>query len=182
MTKIYKHKLRFLMSIVALLTFTLNVMAQRSIYAIKGKVSDATGGIPGVTIKIEGTSFGSVTDAEGNYSLNANLAAGSYKLSASSVGYATAIQNLTLSNQTIITQDITIKDDVMNLDEVVVTGSTIKTSRRELGNAISSVSAESLEKTGSSNLISALQGKVPGAQITQNSGDPAAESQCVCVV
>lgn len=171
--KIYKHKLRFLMSIVALLTFTLNVMAQRSIYAIKGKVSDATGGIPGVTIKIEGTSFGSVTDAEGNYSLNANLAAGSYKLSASSVGYATAIQNLTLSNQTTITQDITIKDDVMNLDEVVVTGSTIKTSRRELGNAISSVNAESLEKTGSSNLISALQGKVPGAQITQNSGDPA---------
>lgn len=171
--KIYKHKLRFLMSIVALLTFTLNVMAQRSIYAIKGKVSDATGGIPGVTIKIEGTSFGAVTDAEGNYSLNANLAAGSYKLSASSVGYATAIQNLTLSNQTTITQDITIKDDVMNLDEVVVTGSTIKTSRRELGNAISSVNAESLEKTGSSNLISALQGKVPGAQITQNSGDPA---------
>lgn len=171
--KIYKHKLRFLMSIVALLTFTLNVMAQRSIYAIKGKVSDATGGIPGATIKIEGTSFGSVTDAEGNYSFNANLAAGSYKLSASSVGYATAIQNLVLGNQTTITQDITIKDDVMNLDEVVVTGSTIKTSRRELGNAISSVNAESLEKTGSSNLISALQGKVPGAQITQNSGDPA---------
>ncbi|GGD76606.1 SusC/RagA family TonB-linked outer membrane protein [Emticicia aquatilis] len=161
------------MSIVALLTFTLNVMAQRSIYAIKGKVSDATGGIPGATIKIEGTSFGSVTDAEGNYSLNANLAAGTYKLSASSVGYATAIQNLVLGNQTTITQDITIKDDVMNLDEVVVTGSTIKTSRRELGNAISSVNAESLEKTGSSNLISALQGKVPGAQITQNSGDPA---------
>ncbi len=42
-----------------------------------------------------------------------------------------------------------------------------------MGNAISSVSAKSLEKSGSSNLISSLQGKVPGAQITQNSGDPA---------
>lgn len=170
--KIFKNKLRFLSGVVVMLTFTLNVLAQRTVYVIKGKVSDATGGIPGATVKVDGTSFGTITNAEGDYTLNANLAAGSYKLMVSSVGYANFSQALALGNQAIITQNITVKDDVMNLDEVVVTGSTIKTSRRELGNAISSVNAESLEKTGTNNLFGALQGKVPGAQITQNSGDP----------
>lgn len=171
--KIFKNKLRFLSGVVVMLTFSLNVLAQKTVYVIKGKVSDATGGIPGATVKIDGTSFGTITNGEGDYTLNANLSAGSYKLTVSSVGYANFSQALVLGNQASITQDITVKDDVMNLDEVVVTGSTIKTSRRELGNSISSVNAESLEKTGSSNLFGALQGKVPGAQITQNSGDPA---------
>ena len=171
--KIFKNKLRFLTGVVVMLTFSLNVLAQSTVYVVKGKVSDATGGIPGATVKIEGTSLGTITNGEGDYSLNANLAAGSYKLIASSIGYANVSQALALGNQLNITQNITLKDDVMNLDEVIVTGSTVKTSRRELGNAITSVSAESIAKTGSSNLLGALQGKVPGAQITQNSGDPA---------
>jgi TonB-linked SusC/RagA family outer membrane protein len=173
MMKNYNQKLRILMNVAVLLAFSLNVLAQRAVYVIKGKISDASGGVPGAAIKIDGTSFGTITDGEGNYSLNANLPEGSYKLSVSSVGYATTAQNLKLGNQTTINQDLTIKDDVMNLDEVVVTGSTIKTSRRELGNAISSVNSEQLAQSGTNNLLGALQGKVPGAQITQNSGDPA---------
>ncbi|GAB3524394.1 TonB-dependent receptor [Emticicia fontis] len=156
-----------------MLLCSLSVWAQRTTYVIKGKVSDASGGVPGATVKIDGTAFGTMTDMEGSYTLNANLSSGKYKISASSVGYATKTQEVSLDNQTSITLDVTLTDDVMNLDEVVVTGSTIRTSRRELGNAISAVNADQLKETGSSNLVSALQGKVPGAQITQNSGDPA---------
>jgi TonB-linked SusC/RagA family outer membrane protein len=173
MMNILKNKLRFLSSVVVLMALVFNVAAQRTAYVIKGKVTDASGAIPGATVRIEGTSFGTVSNSEGTFSLNASLPAGSYKLSASSVGYSTTSQAVTMASQTIITQDLVLRDDIMSLDEVVVTGSTIKSSRRELGNSITSISSASLEKTGSSNLMSALQGKIPGAQITQNSGDPA---------
>ncbi|MBA4850806.1 SusC/RagA family TonB-linked outer membrane protein [Emticicia sp. BO119] len=172
MMKNYRVKLRSL-TFVAVMLCALSTWAQRTAYVIKGKVSDASGGVPGATVKIDGTSFGTMTDIEGSYTLNANLNSGRYKISVSSVGYATKVEDVNLENQTVITLDVTLKDDVMNLDEVVVTGSTIRTSRRELGNAISAVNADQLKETGSSNLVSALQGKVPGAQITQNSGDPA---------
>lgn len=170
---VHKYNLRILLSVVVLLALSFNVLAQRTAYTIKGRVSDATGGIPGAAVKIEGTSYGSVTDVDGNYTINASLSAGSYKISASSIGYAIAIQTLSFGNQSAITQDFTLKSDVMNLDEVVVVGSTVKESRRTLGNAISSIKSEQLTQAGTSNMISALQGKVPGAQITQNSGDPA---------
>ncbi|WP_460474909.1 SusC/RagA family TonB-linked outer membrane protein [Emticicia fontis] len=173
MMKNYQVKLRTFTYIAVMLLCSLSVWAQRTTYVIKGKVSDASGGVPGATVKIDGTAFGTMTDMEGSYTLNANLSSGKYKISASSVGYATKTQEVSLDNQTSITLDVTLTDDVMNLDEVVVTGSTIRTSRRELGNAISAVNADQLKETGSSNLVSALQGKVPGAQITQNSGDPA---------
>lgn len=173
MMKNYQVKLRTFSYVAVLLLCSMGVWAQRTAYVIKGKVSDASGGVPGATVKIDGTAFGTMTDLEGSYTLNANLNSGRYKISVSSVGYATKVQEVNLDNQTVITLDVTLKDDVMNLDEVVVTGSTIRTSRRELGNAISAVNADQLKETGSSNLVSALQGKVPGAQITQNSGDPA---------
>lgn len=173
MMKNYHVKLQSLTYLAVMLLCSLSVWAQRTAYVIKGKVSDASGGLPGATIKIDGTAFGAMTDLEGSYTLNANLNSGRYKISVSSVGYATKVQEVNLDNQTVFTLDVTLKDDIMNLDEVVVTGSTIRTSRRELGNAISAVNADQLKETGSSNLVSALQGKVPGAQITQNSGDPA---------
>lgn len=173
MMKNYQVKLRTFTYVAVMLLCSLSVWAQRTAYVIKGKVSDASGGVPGATVKIDGTAFGTMTDLEGSYTLNANLNSGRYKISVSSVGFATKVQEVNLDNQTVITLDVTLKDDVMNLDEVVVTGSTIRTSRRELGNAISAVNADQLKETGSSNLVSALQGKVPGAQITQNSGDPA---------
>lgn len=172
MTDFFKQMHRKFSWLFVFLLFTANIFAQRANYEIKGRISDASGPVPGATIRLEGTSIGAVSNGSGDYSISANLAEGNYKLLVSSVGFATSTQSISLGNQTNIVQNISLKEDIMNLDEIVVTGSTIKTSRRELGNAISSVNANSLEKTGSSNLISSLQGKVPGAQITQNSGDP----------
>jgi TonB-linked SusC/RagA family outer membrane protein len=148
--------------------------AQNSRFTLKGRITDATGaGIPGVTVQVQGTTTGTASDAEGNYSFGTNLAPGSYTILFSAVGYGTAKQAISLGNAETIITDATLKEDIANLDEVVVTGSTIQTSRRELGNAISSIKAQDLAQSGSAGLLNSLQGKVPGAQITQNSGDPA---------
>ncbi len=140
---------------------------------IKGKVTDGSGsGVPGVTVRLENTNSGTNTNGSGEYSLSTTAAAGSYKLSFSSIGYGTVSQNITLGAQTTITANASLKEESSLLDEVVVTGSTISTNRRTLGNAISTIKSEQIQNTGSNNLLGALQGKVAGAQITQNSGNP----------
>lgn len=165
------HFLRCISAMAVVLIISLEAFAQS--YAIKGKVSDGSGqGVPGVSVLIKGTVIGTVTDVEGTYSLNSDLKPGNYSLDFSSIGYAPVSQTVTLGNQTSLVVDVTVKETIAQLDEVVVTGSTIKTTRRQLGNAINSISSKELANSGSANLFSALQGKVPGAQITQNSGDP----------
>lgn len=173
MSKFIKQTHRKYSWLFVILLFCSNLLAQKANYEIKGRISDASGPIVGATIRLEGTAFGSVSNVAGDYIISGNLSEGRYKLLVSSVGFVTFMQNISLGSQNLVIQNIVLKEDMMNLDEVVVTGSIMKTARRELGNAISSISAKSLEKSGSSNLISSLQGKVPGAQITQNSGDPA---------
>jgi len=142
---------------------------------ISGQVTDAQS-IPlvGVTVSLSDSRSGAVTDLEGRYTLTTTAALGSYSLTASYVGYksASAPIQVTASGGS-FTQSFTLQEDALDLDEVVVTGSTLKSSRRQLGNAINTVSADDLADSGTDNLISALQGKVPGAQITQTSGDPA---------
>jgi TonB-linked SusC/RagA family outer membrane protein len=153
--------------------FSFDSQAQTSV-VIKGKVSDAAGeGIPGATIKVQGTSIATATDVNGEYSLPTSLKAGSYSVIVSAISYTGASRSIQIGTQSLVSVDFSLKDDVMNLDEVVVTGSTVRESRRQLGNAISSVRADQIVNAGSSNLSSSLQGKIPGAQITQNSGDPA---------
>ncbi|MCK8492530.1 SusC/RagA family TonB-linked outer membrane protein [Spirosoma sp. RP8] len=150
-----------------------NTFAQNNRFTLKGRVTDANGaGIPGVTVQVLGTTTGSASDADGNYSFATSLAAGTYTLNFSAVGYSPAKQTITLGNAETVTANATLKEDIANLDEVVVTGSTITTTRRELGNAISTIKGGDLQQAGSAGLLNALQGKVPGAQITQNSGDP----------
>ncbi|WP_028522366.1 SusC/RagA family TonB-linked outer membrane protein [Runella limosa] len=157
--------MRTIVAIVAI-CFSLNGWAQS--YAVKGKVTDNNGQpIPGATVQVAGTSLGTTANVEGDFSLNVS---GNVKITFSAVGYSTVTREVS-SSQSIV--NVSLREDQMNLDEVVVTGSTIRAERRQLGNAITTIKADNLEKTGSPNLVSALQGKIPGAQITQNSGDPA---------
>ncbi|MBC7892564.1 MAG: SusC/RagA family TonB-linked outer membrane protein, partial [Sphingobacteriaceae bacterium] len=157
------------------LLLTTGVFAQRASYtfsgAIRGKADAAT--IPGSSVLVRGTTSGGIADANGQYRFTASLDPGSYTLVVTSLGYQTLNQEVNLGSQTTVTTDFSLATDVQNLDEVVVIGSTLTSSRRSLGNAISSIKAADLEKSGTANVFGALQGKVPGAQITQNSGDPA---------
>ncbi|MFD2721818.1 SusC/RagA family TonB-linked outer membrane protein [Hymenobacter monticola] len=150
------------------------LLAQTQRYTLQGRVNDAAGqGLPGATVLLNGTTMGASTDANGGYSLTATVAPGSYTLTFSLVGYKAETRPLTLGAAETVTTDVALAEAQQKLDEVVVVGSTVTVNRRELGNAISTIQGSELTQSGSGGVLNSLQGKVPGAQITQNSGDPA---------
>lgn len=149
------------------------LMGQEKSYTIKGNVKDNSAPVPGASILIEGTTTGTITDRDGNYEFTISTDQNSIRIAFSSIGYGQQTEQVSLTGQETITLDVTLVEDVTQLDEVLIIGSTLRSNKRELGNSISSVNTKALENSGSNNLFSALQGKVPGAQITQNSGDPA---------
>lgn len=140
---------------------------------ISGTVTDADGkGIAGISATIRNTNFGASTDASGNYVINADLKPGNYILELSGVGYKRVEQNIQVASATAYTFNTQLAEDALKMDEVVVIGSSLRQSRKQLGNTINSVNSSQLTNTGSGNLSASLQGKVPGAQIMQTSGDP----------
>ncbi|WP_266368245.1 SusC/RagA family TonB-linked outer membrane protein [Tellurirhabdus rosea] len=148
--------------------------AQGQRYSVRGRVTDPSGqGLPGVTVLLRGTQLGTATNADGGYTLTATTAPGSYTLAFSSIGYAGQEKAITLGNQETLSVDATLSEENQTLDEVVVAAATLSGPRRQFGNAINTIKGQELTQAGTGGLINALQGKVPGAQITQNSGDPA---------
>jgi TonB-linked SusC/RagA family outer membrane protein len=156
------------------LLLCVNAFAQNARYTIKGHVTDPEKQpLPGTTVAIVGTTLGTTTDADGDFTLTVTLKPGPVTIAFSAIGYETLRKPITLGNAEQVTADAELAAATTNLDEVVVTGSTLSAPKRELGNAISTIKGSDLQQSGSANLINSLQGKVPGAQITQNSGDPA---------
>ncbi|MGI4831886.1 MAG: SusC/RagA family TonB-linked outer membrane protein [Janthinobacterium lividum] len=142
-------------------------------YTLIGRVADASGqGLPGATVLLKGTTLGASSDLNGSYSIAGAVAPGAYTLAVSAVGYRPEARPVTFGAATTITTNLTLAESRQSLDEVVVVGSTVTTSRRELGNAISTINGNDLTQSGSAQVLNSLQGKVPGAQIVQNSGDP----------
>jgi TonB-linked SusC/RagA family outer membrane protein len=141
---------------------------------ISGKVTDAEGkAIPGISVSISNTSFGTSTDLNGSFSINADLRAGAHTLVFSGVGYKAKTQALQITAASSYTADAQLEGDALKMEEVIITGVSAGTTRKQLGNYISTVKADELTKGATSNVLAALQGKTAGAQIIQNNGDPA---------
>ncbi|HYE56161.1 MAG TPA: SusC/RagA family TonB-linked outer membrane protein [Chitinophagaceae bacterium] len=141
---------------------------------ISGQVTASNGnGLAGISVVIKNTTYGASTDPSGNYSFSANLSPGTYTLTISGIGFKTSEQSLNVGTDNAYTVNAQLAEDPVGLDEVVVTGAAQGTTRRQLGNTIHSVKGDQLTRGATANVLSALQGKTPGAQITQNSGDPA---------
>ncbi|MES3018076.1 MAG: SusC/RagA family TonB-linked outer membrane protein [Bacteroidota bacterium] len=179
MRKIYssgwpKHVLAFgVMLFLVILCAELNAQTRR--YVISGKVSDAKTKetLPGVAVRLTSTAFAMSTNVDGNYSLVTNLSPGQYTVSFSYIGYKTLSKTIQLGTDESVTVNAEIGQDVVGLDEVIITGTSEGTTRRQLGSYVGSVSGEDLNKNAAGNVLSGLQGKVAGAQISQNQGDPA---------
>lgn len=140
---------------------------------ITGKVTGSEGnGLSAISVKILNTTVGTATDENGSYSIATQLASGNYTLEFSGIGFKTKEESLTIGTETSYSVNTSLTIDALGLDEVVVIGSSLRQSRKQLGNTVNSVNAKQLTNTGSGNLAASLQGKVPGAQITQTSGDP----------
>lgn len=177
MTNTYQSGRRLLKwtGLLAFLLLTAQAWAQPGQrFTLKGRVTDLTNQpLPGVTVLINGTTLGTTSIADGSYTMGVTVKPASYTLTFSSIGYQSASQVITLGTTDVITTDMALTEDNQLLDEVVVVGSTVSAPKRELGNAISTIKGQALAQSGSGGLLNSLQGKVPGAQITQNSGDPA---------
>jgi len=134
--------------------------------SITGKVIDEVGGpLPGVTVIIKGTTIGTVTDIDGNYSI-ANIPANS-TLSFTFVGMLT--QEIEVGEQTTI--DITMQVDAIGIEEVVAIGyGTMKKS--DLTGSVSQIKTEMLESVPVYNMEQALKVGAAGVRVTQNSGIP----------
>ena len=161
-------------SISLALLLQLSILAAVAQVRITGKVTGTDGkGISSVSVQIRSTTIGTVTDVNGNYDFNATLKPGAYVLDFSGVGFKSKEQTVQIGNAASYTADAQLLEDALNMDEVIVTGTNVRTSKKQLGNAISTINAKQLQNTGASNLSAILNGRVMGAQITQNSGDPA---------
>jgi len=158
-----------------LLLFTGMAQAQTKRYTISGKVTDASNNdpIPGVVVKILNTNLATSTNSNGGYSFAVDLAAGNYQIQFSFVGYKSKTQSVTLGTADQAQANATLSADAVGLDEVIVTGTSQGTTRKQLGSYVSTVKGDDLNKAPSGNALASLQGKTPGAQISQNSGDPA---------
>ncbi|XWW46423.1 SusC/RagA family TonB-linked outer membrane protein [Fibrella sp. USSR17] len=133
---------------------------------IRGRVLDELGKtVPGVTILLKGTSStGTVTDADGAYTLN--VPDGTGTLVVSSIGFTT--QEVAIDNRSTI--DVTLRTDVKSLSEVVVVG--YGTQRRaEVTSAVSTVKVEDFNQGGVRSPLDLIQGKVAGLTITRTQGN-----------
>ena len=141
--------------------------------SISGKVTGADGSnLPSISVTVKNTGIGTATDINGMYSINTDLKTGSYTLVFSGVGFSSKEENLQVGSSMSYTINVTLVEDALNLDEVVVTGVSAGTTRKQLGSYVSTVKADQLTKGATGNVLAALQGKTAGAQIIQNSGDP----------
>ncbi|MEQ8238973.1 MAG: SusC/RagA family TonB-linked outer membrane protein, partial [Cyclobacteriaceae bacterium] len=155
------------MTIIAIVVSTLASAQQRK---LTGTVVDSeTGeGLPGVTIQEVGTSNGTVTDIEGNYSLVVSPSA--KEITYSFIGFES--QTIGLSTQTKI--DVSLQPDVQALEEVVVVGYGTSTRSKVTGSVVS-VSGDDLKKVPVSTVAESLTGRLAGVQITTTEGSPDAE-------
>ena len=149
---------RFLLSFLALMLCTI-MYAQTE---ITGTVVDDFGeGVIGATVKEKGTSNGAVTDFDGNFNIKVKAGA---TLVVSYIGYQT--QEVAAKNG----MKVTLVPDEKVLQEVVVTGYTTQR-KADLTGAISTVSVDEIAKQNENNPMKALQGRVPGMNISAD-GNP----------
>lgn len=157
-------KFASIISSVLCIPLILTAQGKKEVY---GSVSDSYGApIPGVTVYERGTSNGTVTDASGTYSIS--LKGEKSVLVFSSLSYVTV--EVDCAGKSVV--DVKMKDDVLSLNEVVVTGYGQTVSKDKLTAAISKVTEDEIGRGAHSNALSSLSGTVTGVRISTTSGQP----------
>jgi TonB-linked SusC/RagA family outer membrane protein len=162
--KIYTH----LLVVVFLVFGAVSAFAQNA--QIRGTVSDETGApLPGATILVKGTTTGTTTDIDGQFSISSPT---NGVLIFSFIGYSPIEREV--GNQSKI--DIALQPDLSDLDEVIVVGyGTAKKS--QLTGAISSVGSKEIQELPITDARQALQGRAAGVDVTQSGSKPGAAPQ-----
>jgi TonB-linked SusC/RagA family outer membrane protein len=168
-------KQRYLIFVMVMLFFVLEsapALAQQR--TISGTVSDSDGrGMPGVNVIVKGTSAGTTTNADGEYSISVND--GSNVLIFSFIGYAT--QEIDIGSRTSV--DITLSEDVSQLSEVVVTALGIERNTKALQYSATQVSGDNFTQARENNLGNALSGRIAGVNVTKPASGPAGSTRII---
>lgn len=159
--RIIRENLKVWLILVALITSFTGYGQTRT---ITGTVTDASGGdpLPGVTIVVKGTTLGTITNLDGEYSLEVNVG---QSLVFSFIGYTS--QEVLIQNQTNL--NLSLSPDTEELDEVVVVGYGIQR-KREIVGSIAKVDGKDIETKLSSSFEGVLAGQAPGVSVTTGSG------------
>jgi len=154
-----------------MITFPLPTMAEQAVQniqqagVVKGQVTDQLGEpIIGATVKVKGTQSGTVTDYDGNFSINVKDAG---TVVVSYIGYLTKEMAFTPGRFL----HITIEEDATALDEVVVVGYGVQ-KKSDITGSVTSINKDRLSKLPVTNVLQAVQGAAAGVTITQGSSIP----------
>ncbi len=165
--KTMRQTIRIFSAIFALLLAWQVSMAQNR--TITGTVKDQKGEtIIGASVIVKGTTLGTYTDVNGNYTVS--VPAGAATLIVKYLGYKAQEVTLTASNVV----NVSLEEDVLGLEEVVVTAIGISSEKKKLAYAVQDVSGDQITAAGNNNTMSALSGKVAGLQVISASGSPGA--------
>ena len=156
------HLLKRLASVLTGFALCASMLFAQEKITVKGRILDANNQpVIGAAVLQSGTTNGAATDIDGYYTLTVPAGA---DLTVSAIGYAT--QQIKATSSTL---NITLAEESTQLDETVVVGYGVQ-KKASLTSAITNIQSEDITATKQANLVSSLQGKVPGLQIRQKSG------------
>jgi len=150
--------------------------AAQNAYTLRGTVLDAGTQRPlsDVTVVLRGTQARTTTGATGEYALVARVSPGEYTLAFSQLGRGAATRSVTLgAERAVQVPAVTLSESALQLEGIVATGTGAPVERREVGNIVATVNGDEVNRApGATAVDQALQGKITGAVVTQNNGQP----------
>ena len=168
-----KIRLGILLSI----TFLISGMSWGQDGQITGTVRDAVTGqaLPGVNVVVQELVIGAATSVDGTYTIE-DVAPGQYTLVASFIGFKNYQVSVNVTAGQTVTQNIDLEEDLIGLDEVVVTGQGSGIEKRRLSTTIDVITPKQLEATPNTRLDQILQAQLPNSQVRFSSGQPGTAS------
>lgn len=154
--KSFYYPLMIAMLLLLCTPFVTVVYAQS--FTVTGTVADSQGGVPGVNVKVKGSTTGTITDMDGKFTLN--VPSSKSVLVISYIGYTT--QEIPVNNQKIL--NINLKEDTKVLDEVVVVGYGVQ-KKSHLTGSVSKMDVNNLTDIPVTQVDQLLQGKIAGVNI-----------------
>jgi outer membrane receptor protein involved in Fe transport len=149
------------------------VLRAQNTGVIHGTVKADGSGMPvaGAEVSIVGGARGARTDASGLYRI-ANVPAGTFQLRATHIGNAAQSRSVTLAAGDSATADFVLKEAVLSLDAIVVTGTAAQSRQKEVGNAMATIDTKTFQDQPVTNTQDILTARSPGITVLQNSGQP----------
>ncbi len=163
----YSKKIIFTFTLLLLLT---SLVLSQTTGEIKGTIQDADGNpLVGANVYLKGTTLGSSTDREGNYSI-VKVPPGTYTILARFLGYKTGEAEITVTAGETVTKDFALASDVLDMDAVVVTGMINPLKKIESSVAIATVNKQEIERRAPRNTADLLKA-IPGFYVESSGGE-----------